>query len=62
MGECTISTREYCSLLECKVRIEVFAEHVRKKQWSVDREECARFLGFELEEAKEDEEPENGTN
>ena len=53
MGEITISVEEYKKLLECKVRSELFADYVNKEKYSIDRDTCASFLGFEIKE-KED--------
>ena len=47
MGETiTIPVQEYKKLLENSVRIEVFARFVNDSQYSIDKEECGRFLGF----------------
>lgn len=54
MGEITISTKEYRELVESKVRIDVFSDFVNSQQYSISRGECARILGFELEDAKEE--------
>lgn len=52
MRNVTISSREYRKLIESWVRISVFADYVRSKMYCVEREECARFLGFSLERAE----------
>ncbi len=44
----TISVEEYKKLLEASVRIDVFADYVNQSKYSVDREGCGRFLGFEV--------------
>ena len=49
----TISVREYVQLLELKVRTEIFEDYVKRSRYSIDREACARHLGFELEEEEE---------
>ena len=53
MGEITIPVEEYKKLLECKVRSELFADFVNNEKYSIDRDTCASFLGFEIKE-KED--------
>lgn len=52
MKEITISTDEYKNLIKTQARVEVFAEFVNASRFSIGREECAKFLGFEIE--KED--------
>ena len=54
MGEITVSLEEYKELIACKVRIEVFCHFVNKTKYSISPEECAKFLGFELEVKNED--------
>ena len=49
MGEITIPTEEYKNLVKLQARVEVFAEYVNAEKYSISREECAKFLGFELE-------------
>lgn len=44
----TITTEEYKKLLEESVRVSVFAEYVNQSKYSIDREDCGRFLGFEV--------------
>jgi len=44
----TITMEEYKKLLEASVRIDVFAEFVNGSKYSIDREDCGRFLGFEV--------------
>lgn len=46
MDEITISVQEYKRLLECEVRIFVFADYVNKSKYSIDRKECGSFLNF----------------
>ena len=60
MGEITISTKEYRELVEASVRISVFADFVKAKKYGVKKEECASFLGFFLEDEKDQDE--DGTN
>ena len=54
MNEVTISMEEYKKLLEAQVRIKIFSAFVNNEKYSIDREKCAEFLGFELEEAEDD--------
>ena len=44
----TITTEEYKKLLETSVRVVVFADFVNGIKYSIDREDCGRFLGFEV--------------
>lgn len=44
----TITTEEYKKLLEASVRVLVFADYVNQSKYSIDREDCGRFLGFEV--------------
>ena len=53
MGEITISVEEYKNLLECKVRSELFAHFVNNEKYSIDRETCASYIGFDLKEKKD---------
>lgn len=53
MGEVTISTEEYKKLLELSVRINMFADFVNSENYSIGRECCGRYLGFEVKKAKE---------
>ena len=46
LGTVEISIEEYCDL---KGRITAFADYVRKSEFSIDRNDCASILGFELE-------------
>lgn len=45
---------EYRKLLEASVRISVFADFVNREKYHVDREDCGKYLGFEVVEHKED--------
>ena len=53
MGEITISTKEYKELVEARTRIDIFSNYVNSQKYTVGRETCAVFLGFELEEIQE---------
>lgn len=54
MGETiTIPVEEYKKLLEISVRVDVFAAYVNEERYSIDRQSCGKYLGFEVEE-KED--------
>lgn len=44
----TIPVEEYKKLLEMSVRVSVFADYVNQSKYSIDREDCGRFLGFEV--------------
>ena len=49
MGEITITVEEYKSLLETSVRVGMFIDFVKGERFSIGREECGRYLGFEVE-------------
>lgn len=49
----TLSVEEYKKLLEAAVRIEALKSFVRDSEYRIEREDCGRFLGFEIED-KED--------
>lgn len=49
----TITINEYKDLLSEHVRVCVFRDYVNSTKYSIDREDCGRFLGFEIED-KED--------
>lgn len=44
----TITMEEYKKLLETSVRVGIFADFVSRSKYSIDREDCGRFLGFEV--------------
>ena len=44
----TIPVDEYKRLLDAHVRIVAFSDFVNHEKYHIDREDCARFLGFEL--------------
>lgn len=44
----TIPVEEYKKLLEASVRVSAFADYVNQSKYSVDREDCGQFLGFEV--------------
>ena len=46
----TISVEEYKKLLEASVRISVFADFVNREKYNIDREDCGKYLGFEVVE------------
>lgn len=49
MGEnIYITTEEYKKLLENSIRIKVFADYVNQNKYSIEREDCGKFLGFEV--------------
>lgn len=49
----TIPAEEYRNLLEGFIRIKVFAEFVNSERYSIEKKDCARFLGFNIDD-KED--------
>lgn len=49
----TISVEEYKKMLESSVRIDVFADFVNGSKYSIDREDCGKFLGFEVVNSEE---------
>lgn len=53
MGEITISLEEYKKMVELQVRANMFAEHVKACKYSIDKDDCARFLGFKLQEEED---------
>ena len=53
MGEITISVDEYKGLLEMLVRVKLFSIYVNSKTY-IDREECGRYLGFEVNDVRAD--------
>lgn len=46
----TIPVEEYKKLLESSVRISLFTDFVNQSKYSVDRDDCGKFLGFEVPE------------
>ena len=44
----TITMEEYKKLFEASVRVSVFSDYVNQSKYSIDREDCGRFLGFEV--------------
>lgn len=49
----TITTEEYKKLLEASVRVSVFSDYVNQSKYSIDREDCGRFLGFAVANPEE---------
>lgn len=47
-GMVTIPVEEYKELLEMSVRTKIFADFVNAEKYSISREECGRYLGFEV--------------
>lgn len=47
-GRIAISVETYKELLEASVRINVFADFVNRSKYSINREDCGRFFGFEV--------------
>lgn len=52
-GTITIALEEYRDLVKASARIDAFADFVIKSNYSIDRETCGHFLGFELVEEEE---------
>lgn len=52
-GTIAVPMEEYKNLLEKSIRVDVFADFVNSTKYSIDREDCGRYLGFEIED-KED--------
>ncbi len=44
----TIAVKEYKKLLAMSVRVELFADFVNGEKYSISREDCGKFLGFEV--------------
>lgn len=54
MGETiTIPIEEYKKLLEVSIRIVIFSDFVNGSKYSIDREDCGKFLGFKVIEHEE---------
>lgn len=53
MREITISLEEYKDLLYKSAVMDIFKQYVQHEHYSIPREDCARFLGFELPEEKD---------
>lgn len=53
MGDITISIEEYKRLLEASIRIDIFADYVNNQKYSIEREKCGGYLGFNVKN-KED--------
>lgn len=49
----TIPIEEYKELLKTSVRVKIFAEYVNNEDYRIGRENCGKYLGFEVEK-KED--------
>ena len=50
VGVIAITTKEYKKLVEAQVRINLFADFVNKERYTIGRDDCSRYLGFELED------------
>lgn len=44
----SIPVEEYKKLLETSVRVSIFADFVNGSKYSIEQEDCGRFLGFEV--------------
>lgn len=49
-GKVIISIEEYKKLIKIQARLDMFADFVNNEKYSIDRKECAMYLGFELKE------------
>lgn len=49
----TISVEEYKKMLATSVRVELFADYVNGEKYSISREDCGKFLGFEVANTEE---------
>ena len=52
-GTIAIPIEEYKDLLKKSIMVDVFANFVNSTKYSVDREDCGRYLGFDIKD-KED--------
>lgn len=48
-----IPIAEYKKLLETSVRISLFADYVNSTEYRIDREDCGKYLGFEVVQKKD---------
>lgn len=44
----TIPVEEYKKLTETNMRVKIFSEYVNSEKYSINRETCGLFLGFEV--------------
>ena len=51
MEEITISLEEYKKLLTAQIKTEILTDCIKSQEY-ITTEECARILGFKLEEKK----------
>lgn len=49
----TIPVEEYKKLLEASVRIDLFANFVNSTTYVISRDECGKYLGFEVVNMKD---------
>ena len=50
----TIPVEEYKKLLEMSVRVDLFVDYVNRSKYSIDREECRRFLGDKVNKEEDE--------
>ena len=50
----TIPVEEYKNLIEAFIRVKIFSEHVNSSKYSLGRDECGRFLSFEVKDVDDD--------
>lgn len=48
----TITASEYKKLLEISIRADMFADYVNRTRY-VEREDCGRYLGFEVKKQED---------
>lgn len=49
----TIPVEEYKKLTETYMRVKIFSEFVNREKYSINRESCGFFLGFEVANAED---------
>lgn len=49
-GKIEIPVEEYKRLLETSVRVSIFEDYVKKSAYSIDRDVCGHYLGFEVKD------------
>lgn len=50
----TISLKKYDQLMDVERDVERFKRHVRNSCYSIDRDTCAEYLGFSLNDEEEE--------
>ena len=49
----TIPVEEYKKLTETNMRVKIFSEFVNREKYSIGRETCGFFLGFEVADGED---------